>query len=429
MDSTQSIDGKTSATNFFRPWRIRMNSIFTQSTPILGRSTNELDQSEASMIESKPLLYDQSQSEVFVPSTGAVRLLDLGPLQNNNPNLNQKNSPTRRRRRPARLYNNLSTKQPNYEFVGFSNSQENSNKFIIINGEIVPVKGQSLDSTTDTDQKVVNEETVLEAAPSTIGSDLVTVTSENVQPLVNPITLDGSMLDQQNESQVTVDTNNEIVSSSVSIPQFGVNVTLDDYNEVPKQSQCSIKMQINITLPPEINAAAAIKREIMPQPIKVKGPPPQSQSVQKEEVPEMVNISQIDTKTTSTHALLKESLLLPPAIDTKHQTGVAPIVKHLIPCRVPKHSTIDWDNYPDMMINGSKFGEYVYRGLQASAAAVLSRIIDKLYRQLGKGKAKNLAKLLRSLKGEYFVLNMFHYVDNHFIMQVISAIWLIMLNS
>ena len=73
------------------------------------------------------------------------------------------------------------------------------------------------------------------------------------------------------------------------------------------------------------------------------------------------------------------------------------MIKHLIPC-APKQS-VDWDNYPDMMINGTKFGEYVYRGLQASAAAVLSRIIDKLYRQLGKGKAKDLAKLLRSLKG------------------------------
>ena len=357
------------------------------------------------MIESKPLLPDQSQSEVFVSHTGRVKLLDLGPLQNNNPNLNRKNSPTRRKRRPARLYNNLSTKQPNYEFVGFSNSPEKSNNFIIINGEIVPVKSQSIDSTTTAEEKPENEETVLEAAPSTIASDLVTVTSEDVQPLVNPITLDGSILDQQYESQITVDTNNDTVTSSLSVPQIGVNVTLDDYNDVPKQSQCAIKMQINITLPPEINAAAAIKREIVPQPIKVKGPPPQPQSVQKDEVPEMVNFSQVDTKSTSTQALLKESLLLPPPVDnkdTKHKTGVAPIVKHLIPCRVPRHSTIDWDNYPDMMINGSKFGEYVYRGLQASAAAVLSRIIDKLYRQLGKGKAKNLAKLLRSLKGEYY---------------------------
>ena len=68
------------------------------------------------------------------------------------------------------------------------------------------------------------------------------------------------------------------------------------------------------------------------------------------------------------------------------------MIKHLIPC-APRQP-IDWDNYPDMMINGTKFGEYVCRGLQASATAVLSRIIE-----LGKGKAKDLAKLLRSLKG------------------------------
>ena len=399
VDSTQSTTGIDGTTNFFRPWKIRMSSIFTQSTPVLGRSTNELnmDQSEASMIESKPSLPDQSQSEVLMSSTGTVRLLDLGPLQNNNPNLNQKNSPTRRKRRPARLYNNLSSiKQPNYEFVGFSNSPEKSNNFIIINGEIVPVNSQSMDSTTSPEEKVVNEEPVLEAEPYTITNDLLTVSSGEVQPSVNPITFDGSILDQHHESQVTID---DAVTSSVSVPQIGVNVSLDDYKDVPKQSQCSIKMQINITLPPEINAAAAIKREIAPQPIKVKGPPPP----QSEEVPEMVTMSQIDLKSASTQALIKESLLmLPPADnkDKKHKPGMAPIIKHLIPCRVPRHSTMDWDNYPDMMINGSKFGEYVYRGLQASAAAILSHIVDKLYRQLGAGKAKNLAKLLRSLKGK-----------------------------
>ena len=322
---------------------------------------------------------EQSQSETCTSNRG-VQLLDFGPIQNNNVVVPvHRASPTRRR--PPRLYNKLSTKPPNYEFHGFLNSPEKSNSFFVINGE---VESQLAISTTNVRNmpKQINREIV----PVAIDDDS---TGTEQSPGVKPITFDGSMLGDQ-QSQVSVDAHKSTISIS---QQVDVNVPVDD-NTTSSQGQRSINMQINITLPAEINAAS-VKRDIVPQPLKVKQPKP----AQQQENAVIVNTAQVDN--ASLQALIKESRAQIPelAADNKkkkpHKSGI--VIKHLIPC-APKQS-VDWDNYPDMMINGTKFGEYVYRGLQASAAAVLSRIIDKLYRQLGKGKAKDLAKLLRSLKG------------------------------
>ena len=309
-----------------------------------------------------------------------MQLLDFGPIQNNNVVAPvHRASPTRRR--PPRLYNKLSTKSPNYEFHGFLNSPEKSNSFFVINGE---VESQLAISTTNVRNmpKQINRE----IAPVAIDDDS---TGTEQSSGVKPITFDGSMLGDQ-QSQVSVDAHKSTISVS---QQIDVNVPVDD-NTTSSQGQRSINMQINITLPAEINAGA-VKRDIVPQPLKVKQPKP----AQQQENAVIVNTAQVDN--ASLQALIKESRAQIPelAADNNkkkpHKSGI--VIKHLIPC-APKQS-VDWDNYPDMMINGTKFGEYVYRGLQASAAAVLSRIIDKLYRQLGKGKAKDLAKLLRSLKG------------------------------
>jgi len=381
--STSDISEDSSSSNIFRPWKIRHNSIFVQPGSTV-RSTDELYQSSTSTIASKPSLYEQSQAEICTPKKG-IQLLDLGSIQNNNTILpTYKTSPIRKK--PNRLYNKLCSKPPNYEFVGFSNSQEKLNSFFVINGEM---ENQLAKSTTNTGgiPKVVNEDTVTAVNSSTVTEQLTAVKS---------ITFDGSILDDQ-ESQISIDTTHQPPTISIT-KQIDVNVTVDDDNNSDTKGQRSINMQINITLPAEINASS-IKREIMPQPLKTKQPKPTTQSQQ--QTPAVARTTQIDN--TTVHTLLKDSHVpLPEFVaDTKktnkqsNKSGI--VVKHLIPC-APKQS-IDWENYPDMMINGTKFGEYVYRGLQASATAVLSRIIDKLYRQLGKGKAKNLAKLLRSLKG------------------------------
>ena len=342
-------------------------------------STDELNQSSTSTILSKPSLYVQSHSDVSSSNKG-VQLLDLGQLQNNNANV-PVHTAAPIRRKPPRLYNRLSTKAPNYEFCGFLNSPEKSSSFFVINGE---VENQLVESTANIRNmpKQINREIV----PAVV-DDGPTETEHS--PAVRSITFDGSVLGDQ-ESQISI---NNALKSTISITQqIDVNVPVDD-NTSSSQGQRSINMQINITLPTEINAAA-VKRDIMPQPLKLKQPKP----TQSQETTETTSITQVDN---TLQTLIKESRVHLPelAADSKkkkpRKSGI--VIKHLIPC-APKPS-IDWDNYPDMMINGTKFGEYVYRGLQASAAAVLSRIIDKLYRQLGKGKAKDLAKLLRSLKG------------------------------
>ena len=371
-------ENSSSSSNIFRPWKIRHNSIFVP-TGYSVRSTDELNQSSTSTILSKPSLCGQSQSETCTSNKG-VQLLNFGPIQNNNAVVPvHKASPTRRR--PPRLYNKLSIKPPNYEFSGFLNSPEKSNSFFVINGE---VESQLVTSTTNIRNmpKQINRE----IAP--VAVDDGSTGAEQSQG-VKSITFDGSILGDQ-QSQINIDTAHK---STISISQqVDVNVPVDD-STTSSQGQRSINMQINITLPAEINATS-VKRDLMPQPLKVKQPKP----AQVQETPAIVNTAQVDN--ASLQALLKESRVQVPELvaDKKkkpHKSGI--VIKHLIPC-VPKQS-IDWDNYPDMMINGTKFGEYVYRGLQASAAAVLSRIIDKLYRQLGTGKAKDLAKLLRSLKG------------------------------
>lgn len=378
-------DIDSSNSNIFRPWKIRHNSIFAQSGSTV-RSLDELNQSSTSTIVSKPFLSEQSLAQISAPNRG-IQLMDLGQIQNNNaiaPVL--KTSPTRKK--PNRLYNKLSTKPPNYEFFGFLNSPEKLNSFFVINGEVENQLGESTNSISNL-PKQINKE----IAPAATVDDCSTVTEHSLA--VKSVTFDGSMLDDQ-ESQISIDAMHK---STISITnQIGVNVTLDDDNSPTTQGQHSINMKINITLPAEINAAS-VKREIIPQPLKVRQPKP----TQPQE-PSAANTMQVDN--TTLQNLLKDSRVQfpEPAADKKskkqaHKHSI--VVKHLIPC-VPKQS-IDWDNYPDMMINGTKFGEYVYRGLQASATAVLSRIIDKLYRQLGKGKAKNLAKLLRSLKGMYTI--------------------------
>ena len=316
-------------------------------------------------------------------SNKGVQLLDLSPIQNNNTAMPvHTTSPVRKR--PHRLYNKLSMKSPNYEFFGFLNSPEKSNSFFVINGE---VENQFVESTPNFENmpKQLNRDIV----PAAAAVDGSTVTEQS--PAVKSVTFDGSLLGDQ-ESQISIDATHK---STISITrQVDVNVAVDK-NTSSSQGQRSINMQINITLPTDINAAS-VKREIMPHPIKLKHPKP----TQLQETPVIINTAQVDNTTLNT--LLKESRVQLPelAADNKkkkqpHKSGI--VIKHLIPC-APRQ-LIDWDNYPDMMINGTKFGEYVYRGLQASATAVLSRIIEKLYRQLGKGKAKDLAKLLRSLKG------------------------------
>ena len=339
---------------------------------------DELNQSSTSTIVSKPslTLCGQSQAEVCASNKG-MQLLDLGSIQNNNATVPvQTTSPTRRR--PPRLYNKLSTKPPNYEFFGFLNSPEKSNSFFIINGEV--------------EDQMVNTTPNIENMPKQINRDILPAAGEDSSEqthAVKSVTFDGSILGDQ-ESQFSIsNTNNSTISIS---QQIDVNVAVDE-NTSPSQGQRSINMQINITLPADINAAS-VKREIVPKPIKLKQPKP----TQSQETPAVVNTAPVDDNLLNT--LLKESRVqLPETVADKkkkpHKAGI--VIKHLIPCATKQ--SIDWDNYPDMMINGTKFGEYVYRGLQASATAVLSRIIEKLYRQLGKGKAKDLAKLLRSLKG------------------------------
>ena len=364
-----------SSSNIFRPWKIRHNSIFAQPGHI-ARSTDELNQSSTSTIVSKQSLplYGQSQAELCTPNKG-IQLLDLGSIQNNNVTVSvHTTSPIRRK--PPRLYNKLSTKPPSYEFFGFLNSPEKSN---IINGEV--------------EDQMANTTPNIENMPKQINRDILPVAGDDSLEQTNAVksvTFDGSILGDQ-ESQFSIDNTNK---STISISQqIDVNVAVDENTSSP-QGQRSINMQINITLPADINAAS-VKREIMPKPIKLK----QSKPTQSQESPAaVVNTAPVDDNLLKT--LLKEShVQLPETVADKKKkpTKSGIVIKHLIPC-APKQS-IDWDNYPDMMINGTKFGEYVYRGLQASATAVLSRIIEKLYRQLGKGKAKDLAKLLRSLKG------------------------------
>ena len=381
MEDTSTIDIQedSNSSNIFRPWKIRHNSIFSQPG-YTARSMDELNQSSTSTIVSKPSLYGQSQAEMCASNKG-IQLLDLGPIQNNNAAVPvHTTSPVRRK--PHRLYNKLSSKLPNYEFFSFLNSPEKSNSFFVINGE---VENQLVNSTPNIESmpKQMNRDIV----PAAAVDDCSTVTEQSLA--VKSVTFDGSLLGDQ-DSQISIDATHK---STISITrQVDVNVAVDE-NTSSSQGQRSINMQINITLPTEINAAS-VKREIMPQPIKFKQPKP----TKPQEAPVIVNAAQVDNTTLNT--LLKESCVQLPelAADKKkkpHKSGI--VIKHLIPC-VPKQS-IDWDNYPDMMINGTKFGEYVYRGLQASATAVLSRIIEKLYRQLGKGKGKDLAKLLRYLKG------------------------------
>ena len=303
-----------------------------------------------------------------------------------------RSSPTRKK--PVRLYNKLSNKPPNYEFVGFSNLPEKLNNFFVINGEVENQPVQSTDDTVDVPKEINKEIT-----PVDVDDSFAT------EPAVKSITFDGSLLGDE----ASLNSIDNINKSTVTISQkIDVNVTVDDDDSATTQGQRSINMQINITLPAEIDASS-VKREIMPQPLKVKQPKP----TQTQEAPSVVTTSQVDN--TTVQSLLKDSRVQLPelASDTKkkkqaHKPGIT--IKHLIPC-APKQS-IDWDNYPDMMINGTKFGEYVYRGLQASATAVLSRIIQKLYRQLGKGKAKNLAKLLRSLKGMY-INHSYHTIQQY----------------
>ena len=340
---------------------------------------DELNQSSTSTIVSKPSLSlcGQSQAEVCTSNKG-VQLLDLGSIQNNNTTFPaHTTSPTRRK--PPRLYNKLSTKPPSYEFFGFLNSPEKSNSFFIINGEV--------------EDQMANTTPNIENMPKQINRDILPLAGDDSLEqthTVKSVTFDGSILGDQ-KSQFSINNTNK---STISISQqIDVNVAVDENTPSP-QGQRSINMQINITLPADINAAS-VKREIMPKPIKLK----QSKPTQSQESPAaVVNTAPVDDNLLKT--LLKESRVqLPEMVADKkkkpNKSGI--VIKHLIPC-APKQS-IDWDNYPDMMINGTKFGEYVYRGLQASATAVLSRIIEKLYRQLGKGKAKDLAKLLRSLKG------------------------------
>ena len=378
--STIDIPEDSSNSNIFRPWKIRHNSIFSQPGNT-ARSTDELYQSTSTIV-SKPSLCGQSQAEMCASNKG-IQLLDLGHIQNNNTAMPlHTTSPVRKK--PHRLYNKISSKPPNYEFFGFLNSPEKLNSFFVINGE---VENQLVKSTPNLENmpKQMNKDIV----PAAAVDDGSTVTEQ--PPAIKSVTFDGSLLDDH-ESQISIDTTHK---STVSITkQIDVNVAVDE-NTTTSQGQRSINMQINITLPTEINAAS-VKREIMPQPIKLKQPKP----APSQETPVIVNTAQVDNTTLNT--LLKESRVQLPELpaDNKkkkqpHKAGI--VIKHLIPC-APRQP-IDWDNYPDMMINGTKFGEYVYRGLQASATAVLSRIIEKLYRQLGKGKAKDLAKLLRSLKG------------------------------
>lgn len=379
--STIDIPEESNSSNIFRPWKIRHNSIFSQPG-ITARSTDELYQSSTSTIVSKPSLCVQSQAEMCASNKG-IQLLDLGPIQNNNTAMPvHTTSPVRKK--PHRLYNKISSKPPNYEFFGFLNSPEKLNSFFVINGEVENQLAQSTPNVGNIPKQMNRD-----IAPAEAVDDGSTVTERF--PAIKSVTFDGSLLDGQ-ESQVNIDTTHK---STISVTkQIDVNVAVDE-NTTSSQGQRSINMQINITLPAEINAAS-VKREIMPQPIKLKQPKP----AQPQESPVIVNTAQVDNTTLNT--LLKESRVQLPELPTDnkkkkqpHKPGI--VIKHLIPC-APRQS-IDWDNYPDMMINGTKFGEYVYRGLQASAAAVLSRIIEKLYRQLGKGKAKDLAKLLRSLKG------------------------------
>ena len=378
--STIDILEDCSSSNIFRPWKIRHNSIFSQPCHT-ARSTDELYQSSTSTIVSKPSLFGQSQAEVC-PSNKGIQLLDLGPIQNNNTAIPvHATSPVRKK--PHRLYNKIPSKPPNYEFFGFLNSPEKLNSFFVINGE---VENQLVQSTPNVGNmpKQMNRDVV----PAAVAVDDSTVTEQS--PAIKSVTFDGSLLDDQ-DSQINIDTAHK---STVSITkQIDVNVAVDE-NTTSSQGQRSINMQINITLPTEINATS-VRREIMPQPTKLKQPKP----TPSQETPVIVNAAQVDNTTLNT--LLKESRVQLPELPADNKKKKQPhkgiVIKHLIPC-APRQP-IDWDNYPDMMINGTKFGEYVYRGLQALAAAVLSRIIEKLYRQLGKGKAKDLAKLLRSLKG------------------------------